>query len=65
MSPGVDAGREGSSRAVDELRDAHVGSDRERRERLSCCLTNGFSQFLCQPWRLRQIPRRNSDPNLL
>ena len=46
MSPGVDAGREGSSRAVDELRDAHVGSDRERRERLSCCLTNGFSQFL-------------------
>ena len=44
MSPGVDAGREGSSRAVDELRDAHVGSDRERRERLSLLFNKRFSR---------------------
>ena len=49
----MDAGREGSSRAVDELR-AHVGSDRERRERRLSVFLLFNKRFLCQPWRLRQ-----------
>ena len=51
----MDAGREGSSRAVDELR-AHVGSDRERRERRLSVFLLFNKRFLCQPWRLRLIP---------
>ena len=53
----MDAGREGSSRAVDELRDARTSAATESvGSGASVCFLLFNKRFLCQPWRLRLIP---------